>query len=369
MHDAVADTPAMPVAFYAPMKPPDHPTPSGDRTIANNLLAALEQAGMAPRLASRLRILDGAGDAAIQDDLAEQASAEVARLVARRADGARLWLTYHSHYKAPDLIGPAVARALKLPYAIVEPSLAPRRRQGPWAAFAAANEGAIAAADRLFWTTARDEPALTAAGHAARMTRLRPFLDPGAEPARLGAAARQPLALLTVAMMRAGDKLESYRRLARGLRRLSQPCNLDIVGDGPQRGEVEALFAPFDRFGHTVRFLGAAAAPTVRTAMESADLFVWPGVGEGVGLVWLEAQAAGLPVVAEDGPAARDVVHTGRLAEPGIAEAFAAAVAAAAEDRAALSRTARAAVLADHSLDAAARCLADTLRPLAEARA
>jgi hypothetical protein len=35
----------MRIAFYAPLKAPDHPVPSGDRTIARLLLAALKQGG------------------------------------------------------------------------------------------------------------------------------------------------------------------------------------------------------------------------------------------------------------------------------------------------------------------------------------
>ena len=51
-----------PVAFYAPLKPPDHPTPSGDRRMARALLQALERTGAAVELASRLRSYDRAGD-------------------------------------------------------------------------------------------------------------------------------------------------------------------------------------------------------------------------------------------------------------------------------------------------------------------
>jgi len=36
------------IAFYAPLKPPDHPVPSGDRRIAELFLRALRQAGHQP---------------------------------------------------------------------------------------------------------------------------------------------------------------------------------------------------------------------------------------------------------------------------------------------------------------------------------
>ncbi|MEM6489812.1 MAG: glycosyltransferase family 4 protein [Pseudomonadota bacterium] len=386
------------MAFYAPMKDPDHPVPSGDRTIARGVLAALARAGASASTVSRLRTLDLDGSPAVQADLAARASVVAAGLIAARAGGAQAWVTYHCHYKAPDLIGPAVASALGLPYLLIEPSLSPKRLQGPWAPFAEAAAAAIARADTLFWTTARDVPALVAAGHGPRLAPLPPFLDPGPPPARLGQPARGagggagggagagmgsgagggaggdsgrgsrqdgPLALVTVAMMRPGDKLESYRRLARALAALAPHCpdwRLEVLGDGPAEAEVRALYAPLAaRYPGAVAFLGRADTAGVRAALERADAMLWPGVGEGVGLAWLEAQAAGVPVVAEDGPAARDVVRAGRLAPPDEPERFAEAVAAVAAERAALSVAARAAVLAEHSVEAAAARLAAAL--------
>ncbi len=49
------------VAFYAPLKAPDHPVPSGERTMARLLLRALDAAGFAPDLASTLRTRDSDG--------------------------------------------------------------------------------------------------------------------------------------------------------------------------------------------------------------------------------------------------------------------------------------------------------------------
>ncbi len=341
------------IAVYAPMKPPDHPVPSGDREIARLTLRALERAGFAPRLVSRLRTWEGAGDPARQCEIAAEAKREVARL--HRELGARppaAWLTYHSYYKAPDLVGAEVATALGLPYAVSEPSIAPKRRNGPWARFAAASEAAIARADRLFWTTERDRPALEAAGHGPRMVHLPAFVEPG-PPVRPRAAGR-PLRLLTVAMMRPGDKLESYRRLAAALVRLSGAWQLTVLGGGPAEAETRALFGPVaDR----VTWAGEVEdRARLRAAFVASDLLLWPGVGEGVGLVWLEAQAAGLPVVAEDGPAARAAVAA-PLAPADDPAAFAAAVTAHAARRADLSAAARARIEARHSLAAAAALL------------
>ncbi len=363
--------PALPrIAFHAPMKAPDHPNPSGDRQIARLTLQALAGAGYDATCVSRLRTLDLAGDPGVQAGLRRDAEAEAARLTrALAGEPPALWFTYHCHYKAPDLVGPAVADALAIPYVISEASVSPRRRAGPWAEFAALAEAAIARADRLFWTTARDRPALEAAGHGAKMIHLAAFLDPGPPPkSRLvaprppGHSVGQPLRLLTVAMMRPGDKLESYRRLAAALAGLAGDWRLTVVGHGAACDAVLALLAPFaERLVH----LDDIDDPgLVRPHYEAADLMVWPGVNEGVGMVWLEAQAAGLPVVAEDGPAARALTGGGKLPPPDDPRAFAGAITAAAAERPALARAARAHVEAHHSLDAAAATLKSSLAEL-----
>lgn len=355
--------PAPRVAFYAPLKHSDHPTPSGDRTIARLMLAALHAAGFAPVVASTLRSLDLAGDPRVQTRLRVEAEAEIVRLAA--APPPALWFTYHCHYKAPDLLGPALAAHWAIPYVVAEPSHSPARLTGPWAGFAKAGAAALQAADRLFWTTPRDRAALAALVGDGPLVPLPAFLDPGPEPAPK-APGECPLRLLTVAMMRPGDKLASYTALAEALPHVHAPFTLDIIGDGPAASQVHALFA-----GLPVRWHGAIHDPArLRAACEAADLLVWPGLGEGVGMLWLEAQAAGLPCLAMDGPAQAAILHPALpRTPPGDPRAFAAAIDAAAADRsalAALGLAARRHVVAHHSLTAAAQTLRATLMPLLE---
>ncbi|HET7489513.1 MAG TPA: glycosyltransferase [Acidimicrobiales bacterium] len=75
---------------------------------------------------------------------------------------------------------------------------------------------------------------------------------------------------------------------------------LALVGDGPERGSLEALAS---RLGveDSVRFLGVVDEDALVAAYRAADLAVVPSVElEGFGLVVLEALACGVPVLATD---------------------------------------------------------------------
>ncbi|MEP1587855.1 MAG: glycosyltransferase family 4 protein [Tateyamaria sp.] len=295
----------MSVAFYAPLKPANHPTPSGDRALARALIQALEVGGYEVTVASDLRLYDGVGDTAVQDALMQKATAEIARITALpAAKGWRAWLTYHNYYKAPDLIGPAVARALGIPYLQVESTRARKRLDGPWARFAAAAEGASNAAHTIFYVTQRDAETLRRdAPDGQVLCHLPPFLSRTdlPPPSTLSGP------MLSVAMIRHGDKLASYQLIAQTLAALpaSLDWHLEIAGDGAARSKVASLMAPF---GARVSFLGALTSDALAEHYAKASLLLWPGVNEAFGLTYLEAQAAGIPVVAQDRPGVRDVV-------------------------------------------------------------
>ena len=300
------------VAFHAPMKSPCSPVPSGDREMARNLMAAIAAGGARVDLVSELKTHDKAGDAGTQARTRDLATAEIARLThALGSDPPALWVTYHNYYKAPDLIGPAVSRALGLPYVQIESTRARKRLSGAWADFAVAAEAACDAAAVIFHLTAND--LITLKRHrppGQSLIRLRPFLP----VAQLPNASDCAGAMLAAGMMRTGDKLDSYRIVADTLGRLRGPWHLNIAGDGPARGTIEAMMAPF---GARVRFLGQLDRDALASAYGRASLFFWPGVNEAFGMVYLEAQAAGLPVVAQNRPGVRDILLPGDYPRPG----------------------------------------------------
>ena len=101
----------MRIAFYSPMKSPNHPVPSGDRQMARLFIKALRHAGHTVEIASELRSFCRQPDAVHYAAITTAAREEVARLTDVWTAGPRpdLWFCYHPYYKSPDLLGPALA--------------------------------------------------------------------------------------------------------------------------------------------------------------------------------------------------------------------------------------------------------------------
>lgn len=343
----------MRIAFYAPLKAPGHPVASGDREIARALVDALRRRGHAVAVASHLRTFDRRGDASRQRRLGAIGERVARRLVARyakRDERPDLWFTYHLHHKAPDVVGPAVCRALRIPYVVAEASVAGKQRDGAWSVGYAQALAALRAADGVVSLNPVDVEGVRAAvPDGTLLESLPPFVD--VDALRSLASAREVstharVRLVTVAMMREGAKLASYRLLADALARIGDArWELAIAGDGEARRDVEQAFARFD--ASRVRFAGALDRGGVARLLCAADLFVWPAIDEAFGMALLEAQAFGLPVVAGRSGGVSAVVDDGTaglLPRYGDAAAFAAAMRRLIEDDALRSAMGRAAL-------------------------
>lgn len=315
------------------MKAPDDLTPSGDREMAVLLMNTCIMAGHEVEVASSFRAYEGVGDPALQEKLLQGAEREAARLIQRyrareKDQQPEVWFSYHVYYKSPDWIGPVVARALGIPYVLAEASFAPSRADGPWAIGHKGAELAIKSADMIFSMTNIDAEGIDKIlGPEQKHRDLPPFLDPGpyARALRNDPAPDQPVRLLAVGMMRPGDKLESYRRLADYLARVKrQDWSLTVVGDGNARAEVQTALMPLG--ADRLHFRGARQKIEMPNIYANADIYVWPAAGEAYGMALLEAQAAGLPIVAGKVRGVPDVMldgQTGFLTPEGDADAFA----------------------------------------------
>jgi glycosyltransferase involved in cell wall biosynthesis len=81
---------------------------------------------------------------------------------------------------------------------------------------------------------------------------------------------------------------------------------LALVGDGPYRTELEKHFA-----GTKTHFVGYLTGANLGAAFASADAFIFPSRTETLGLVLLEAMAAGCPVIAANAGGIPDIVTDG----------------------------------------------------------
>jgi len=349
----------MHIAFYAPLKPPNDPVPCGARQIARLLVAALELAGHKVEVVSTLCAYCGQFDETEVVALKSAAENELARLLLayrRAAEQPDIWLSYHVYYKSPDLIGPRAASALGIPYVTVEASYAPRRDREPWRVLQLSVVDAVRQAAINFCLTPADREGLARIADPATLLDLPPFIDVEqfiAPDGMLGYGVAQsegnagtdahhrgrmekwfteahlasPLTLVTVAMMRS-SKLPSYQMLAKALAQLlAESWRLVVIGDGLEREAVRTAFAliPGDRMD----WIGELQPEHVMRYLRAASLYVWPGYGDAFGLAYLEAQWAGLPVVAQAIRGIPVVVRdgdTGFLVPEGDVEGFAGAI-------------------------------------------
>ncbi|MGO7318986.1 glycosyltransferase family 4 protein [Rhizobium ruizarguesonis] len=354
----------MRVAFYAPMKSPNHPVPSGDRLMARLLMRALELGGHEVDVVSEFRTHASTPEAAAALEPAIRAELERLRLTWKSAPRPELWFCYHPYYKSPDPFGPAISAEFAIPYVTAEASYAAKRDRTGWAASQKRVGEAIMQAAVNISFTERDQAGLSAAFPQARLAGLKPFIDTALF--EKVSPAPDPRRLMTVAMMRAGDKMDSYVMLAKALRLIEdRPWTLAVIGDGPMRQEVQGLFAGL---AGRIEWLGERNAVEIAELLGHGGLYVWPGCGEAYGLAYLEAQAAGLPVVAQETagvPAVVEAGVTGLLTPDGDVTAYAEAVAALLDDRQrrdAMGQAARRFVLGQRSLVMAAQLLNGILR-------
>ncbi|MDQ7857906.1 MAG: glycosyltransferase family 4 protein [Armatimonadota bacterium] len=139
--------------------------------------------------------------------------------------------------------------------------------------------------------------------------------------ARTGPSARGELRALWVGRLVAPKRLDVLVEAVA----MTSSTRLVIVGDGPERGRLEALARRLE-VDNRVEFRGQMPRDAVWQAMAESDVLLLVSEHEGLPHVAIEALAAGLPVVAPDAPWAREVVEegeTGVLVAEATPEAFA----------------------------------------------
>ncbi len=81
---------------------------------------------------------------------------------------------------------------------------------------------------------------------------------------------------------------------------------LALVGDGPYRGQLEKIFE-----NTKTNFIGYLSGEELASAYASGDIFLFPSSTETLGLVLLEAMAAGCPVIGANKGGIPDIINNG----------------------------------------------------------
>ena len=126
------------------------------------------------------------------------------------------------------------------------------------------------------------------------------LFHPGArERIRRELYVNEQVVIMTAAMFRPGVKTEGIRKVISSCQQLVESgCNILLIlaGDGSNRQFIEKIAGK--ALAKKAIFLGRIDRAAMPDYYSAADIFAFPGIEESLGMVYLEAQACGLPVAA-----------------------------------------------------------------------
>lgn len=242
----------------------------------------------------------------------------MARININRPD---IWLTYHTYYKAPDVLGPWICHQAGLPYLIFQGVYSTKRKKDiktlPGYTL---NKKALTQAQHVFTNKQVDLYNLKRILPHHRITYVPPGICP--EDFSFNADARSELrkywqvedetVILSAAMFRPGVKAQGLTAVIRAcseLHRRGRRFRLVIAGDGKEKSRLQKLAD--EQLSDRVRFVGEISRKYMYRFYSAGDIFAFPGIRESLGMVFLEAQSCGLPVVAYDNAGISEVVKQG----------------------------------------------------------
>lgn len=151
--------------------------------------------------------------------------------------------------------------------------------------------------------------------NAVNLDRFSPGPKPDALIRRHGMAGKT--VLLTVSRLDARERYKGIDEVLQVLPTLGRTHSglaYVVAGDGSDRARLEQRARDLG-LADQVRFVGYITESEKQDYYRLADAFVMPGRGEGFGIVYLEAMACGIPVVASTADASREAVRDGALGE------------------------------------------------------
>ncbi|MBW2659093.1 MAG: glycosyltransferase family 4 protein [Deltaproteobacteria bacterium] len=307
----------MDIAYYMPFKPMGHQNPSGDLVTGTELFDHLAEQNHTIKLASRLRCRW----IYYRPGIWFQYFWEKRRIIKRcRTQRPDLWISYHSYYKAPDILGSSCSKTLKIPYVIFQGIYSTKRKKKltTLPGFLL-NRKVLLSADLVITNKKKDLKNLRRILPEERVVYIAPGINPdnfifsaeSREQLRQKWNSPDEMIILTAAMFRPGVKTEGIKQVISSCAQLASTGRdfcLWICGDGACRKELRKTADKL--LPGKVRFLGKIPRNEMYRYYSAADIFAFPGIEESLGLVYLEAQSCRLPVVAcSDWGGGEAVIH------------------------------------------------------------
>jgi len=309
----------MKIAYYMPFKTMGHQNPSGDLIIGTEIFDHLQLKGNTVEIVSKLRARWIYYSPAKLIKLFFEKRRVVKKL---KVSPPGIWLSYHSYYKAPDLLGPHCCRKLGIPYVIFQGIYSTKRRKNVTTLIGyALNKKSLQSAEHIFTNKRRDLKNLSRIIPAEKLTYIAPGIQPQdfqfseeeREKNRILWGCENDTLIMTAAMMRPGVKTEGIAKVIQSCSKLHKKgyqIRLIIAGDGECKGQLEQQANRL--LPGRVIFLGKTRRKDLYKYYSSSDIFAFPGIHESLGMVYLEAQSCRLTVVAFEDWGAKEAICPGK---------------------------------------------------------
>lgn len=123
--------------------------------------------------------------------------------------------------------------------------------------------------------------------------------------------AKEPLAFVQTSHLIKQKRTDVTIRAFAGIQKRHPEATMTLIGDGPERGTLEALCRELNVDG-AIRFTGQLPNKEALAEMIRARFFVMPSVSEGFGIVYLEAMACGCITIGTQGEGIADLIENGK---------------------------------------------------------
>lgn len=142
-------------------------------------------------------------------------------------------------------------------------------------------------------------------------TNLEPFLNADGKTLRAEKGWQKETVLISVGRLAPEKNWDTLIKAFAKVHAEHPEARLVLIGEGSAKQTLETLAAELG-IADRVTFTGSIQFDEIPRYLKAADLFAFASITETQGIVTMEAMAAGLPVVAVDGPGTRDIVQQGK---------------------------------------------------------